>query len=426
MLATAPLCQAMETDFFAAAHPDDWQLFMNPTTYNKVQNHANKIVFIHASAGDAGTFADPYSMSPYYLAREEGSLRSIRFVENADGQGRGLHIKSSVTINNHNLVRYTYGNTVAYFLRLPDGNFSGSGYGSKNGFPYSNESLYRLMTNQISSIHAVDNSTVYKGWSDLTTTLSMIVDYEGTGSSKITFNIHDTDTNLNPGDHYDHLDTSLAMQDVAAQKSCVDLNMYLGYTTMNKPVNLSQNELITDAATWGVTTSGLSDKSRSSTWPSHNVWLGKNYFRTVTAGTACVDKPNLAFSAAATASSENIATGQTAQKAIDGVTNGYPVDYTKEWVSSGGKAGVSLKLTWNSTVSISKVVLYDRPNLNDQITAARLIFDNGISISVPTLTNNGSGDAISFPTVNAKTATLQIDGVSSKTLNVGLSEIQFY
>ena len=66
---------------------------------------------------------------------------------------------------------------------------------------------------------------------------------------------------------------------------------------------------------------------------------------TVTSGTGSTD---LALSATATASSQNTSTGQTADKAIDGVIDGYPGDYTKEWATVGGGAGSWLKLTWTS------------------------------------------------------------------------------
>jgi len=40
---------------------------------------------------------------------------------------------------------------------------------------------------------------------------------------------------------------------------------------------------------------------------------------------------DLALVATAVASSENVTTDQTAAKAIDGVVDGYPGDFTKEW-----------------------------------------------------------------------------------------------
>src|SRR5512134_1479094 len=67
---------------FVVAHPDDWQLFMNPDAFHAMDEPHEKAVFVHVSAGDAGkgVGGEP---TPYYLAREEGALRAIRFMANA-------------------------------------------------------------------------------------------------------------------------------------------------------------------------------------------------------------------------------------------------------------------------------------------------------------------------------------------------------
>ena len=119
---------AQSTDVYVSAHPDDWQLFMNPNAYHSLQNPENKVVFLHTTAGDAGSGTGNMS---YYLAREEGSLRAIRFLCNAINeelkQGNQMN-KTQLIINGHLVLRYSYANAVAYFLRLPDGNYTGPGY----------------------------------------------------------------------------------------------------------------------------------------------------------------------------------------------------------------------------------------------------------------------------------------------------------
>ena len=62
--------------------------------------------------------------------------------------------------------------------------------------------------------------------------------------------------------------------------------------------------------------------------------------------------------------------------------SGYPKDSTKEWATIGQKAGAWLKLTWNGIYEVDKVVLYDRPNTNDQIRSATLTFSDGSTIVV--------------------------------------------
>jgi len=91
----------------------------------------------------------------------------------------------------------------------------------------------------------------------------------------------------------------------------------------------------------------------------------------------------------------------------------------------GGGAGSRLKLTWSSAQTLSQVVLFDRPNLNDQITAATLTWSDGTVVQVGTLPNNGSALTITLPKpVTTTSLLLSITRVSSTTLNIGLSEIQ--
>ncbi len=135
---------------------------------------------------------------------------------------------------------------------------------------------------------------------------------------------------------------------------------------------------------------------------------------------------DLAMLATATASSEATAYGQTAAKAIDGVVDGFPGDHTKEWATDGGGAGSWLKLTWSSPVTLATIVLFDRPNGNDQITSATLTFSNGTQIPVGALPNDGTGLTVNVPNITTTTLTLTVNSVSATTPNVGLAEIQAY
>jgi hypothetical protein len=135
---------------------------------------------------------------------------------------------------------------------------------------------------------------------------------------------------------------------------------------------------------------------------------------------------NIAGLATVTASSQNTNTGQLAIKAVDGVVDGYPGDYTKEWATRGGKVGSWLKLAWGSAYTINQVVLYDRPNTSDRITGATLSFSDGSSVTVGTLANNGTAVTVSFPAHTVTSLTLTVTGVSSTTTNVGLAEIVVY
>ncbi len=125
-----------------------------------------------------------------------------------------------------------------------------------------------------------------------------------------------------------------------------------------------------------------------------------------------------------TASSENAATGQAAAKAVDGSPLGYPTDATKEWATVGGKAGSWIQLTWPTPVTLNRVVLYDRPNTGDQVTAGSLTFSDGSTVPTGSLTNAGAATDLTFAPRTVTTVRLTISSVSAATFNVGLAEIE--
>jgi hypothetical protein len=165
-------------------------------------------------------------------------------------------------------------------------------------------------------------------------------------------------------------------------------------------------------------------------------WLNRQYLIDTTnatlefaAATAnSLPSADVALLAVATS---NIAYGpfQSPGAAIDGVVSGYDGNggnYKKEWASSGGLAGTTLLLTWTQNFSINSVVLFDRPNLNDQITGGTILFSDGTLVQVPSLVNNGAATNVTFPTVSASTLLFTVTSVSSTTGSVGLAEIQVF
>jgi len=58
--------------------------------------------------------------------------------------------------------------------------------------------------------------------------------------------------------------------------------------------------------------------------------------------------------ATATASTQNSADGQMAAKAVDGSALGYPVDYSRDWVSVGQGAGAWIQMDWSGAVTLAQ------------------------------------------------------------------------
>ncbi|MBM9466735.1 DUF7402 domain-containing protein [Nakamurella leprariae] len=133
---------------------------------------------------------------------------------------------------------------------------------------------------------------------------------------------------------------------------------------------------------------------------------------------------NVAPQSTATASSQNTADGQTAPKAVDGVADGYPGDFAREWATTGGRANSWLNLAWPSAVQVDRVVLHDRPNADDQILAGTLRFSDGSTVAVGQLPNDGSPLTVSFPAESTTSIRFTITQVSGTTRNVGLAEMQ--
>jgi PKD repeat protein len=135
---------------------------------------------------------------------------------------------------------------------------------------------------------------------------------------------------------------------------------------------------------------------------------------------------NIALLAEVTASSENTSTGQLAVKAVDGVADGYPGDYTKEWATLKEKSGAWIHLAWSSAYLVDRIILYDRPNTGDQILSATLSFSDGSTLEVGPLNNTGGATEYTFSAKVITSVTMMVDQASASTNNIGLSEIEVY
>jgi hypothetical protein len=280
-----------QVSFFIAAHPDDWQLFMNPAAFRSMDQPNEKSVFVHLTAGDAGAGVGVgggnKGPTPYYLAREEGAMRAIRFMANAVSNGSGgsemqreIVVRSGVKIE-----RLSYANTVSYFLRLPDGNMRGEGYSNTGA-----QSLQGLFLGQNSSVRSVDGDKIFEGWASLIDLLDSVFRSETPTGYVPIIHVMESDSSKNPGDHSDHYHASIAGQ-AAAQRSCATVYRHDTYATNDRPVNVEGENLAIDIGTWAATASGLSDKHALSTWePNHNGWLGRSYSRKVKLAQGCEKK----------------------------------------------------------------------------------------------------------------------------------------
>jgi hypothetical protein len=262
--------------FYFAAHEDDWQLFMNPSAFRDVRDGGAKTVFIHVTAGDAGLGTKSGGRKhPYYLAREYGAESAIRFMADSDDRAPVEKTAASATFNGHPIYRVSYRNTVAYFLRLPDGSPSGDGY-PDTGF----QSLKRLADGQIGTLAAIDDTTEYQGWRDLVATLRGIIDFERGQAHSIHLHVPELDPALNPNDHSDHVMAAKAALDAAEGLRDARRLHYIGYASADRPENLSGYDRDMKCAVYAVTLAGVMAFDHPAAWQHYDQsFVARNYCR---------------------------------------------------------------------------------------------------------------------------------------------------
>ena len=234
-----------------------------------------KVVIIYTTAGEnhcGGSILNKL----YYILRQAGANRSVQFCSDIYGKHGNLS-SATVTIKgktDHAVTEFKYKNVVSYFLRLPDGCFESS-----------DKSLTKLASRKIATLETVDSSASYHGFDDLLKTVESIVMEEGTGTQDISINTHDWDKLQNPGDHPDHIETGLLASEIAARIPCVNLYLFEGYASNDKPANLSPGDVAKEAAllcqaSFGQTHSGSGTEWDPENSNGHVDLTNRNYFRT--------------------------------------------------------------------------------------------------------------------------------------------------
>jgi hypothetical protein len=264
-----------KVSFYFAAHEDDWQLFMNPSAFQDVIDGAAKTVFVHLTAGDDGLGTGSGGRKhPYYLARENGAESAIRFMADADDKPAS-EAASSVQFNGHSIYRVSYRNTVSYFLRVPDGHWSGDGY-YETGF----QSLRRLNSGENDVLRAVDGTAVYRGWNDLVRSLRAIIDFERGRAAQVQLNVAETEPRINPKDHSDHVMTAKAALDAVSDLACVRRVYYVDYASSRLPENLNTRQRDMESSVYAVTLAGVLAFDHAASWRHYDEsFVGRNYFR---------------------------------------------------------------------------------------------------------------------------------------------------
>lgn len=387
------------------AHPDDDLLFFNPDILRDIEaGRCSRTVF--TTAGEAG------EGQSYWGSLEDG-IRAT-YAQMAGVADHWTAEDAGVTagaISVHTLTDAPHVSVV--FLRIPDG-FDGSGSAA-----YGWESLAKLWDGEISLVHTVDGQEWYTKEEVRDILVQLMTSFQPT-------TVRAQDWTTDPGnldDHSDHRATAMFAQLASGEYTAPHTLLgYEGYPIWNFEQNVFDDDLTktTDAfvtfAGYDMYLCGNPDEGCPES--PHDVWLARLYHVDVESTKNAAREQGVTV----TASSSRI--GQDAAKSSDGYPVGAPMDAGHEWVTNGEGAGSWIQYTFPSPTPLEAVTLFDRPNLDDQITGATLEFSDGSAVPVGALPNNGSGLTIRFPVRTVTSVRLHITSVSGTTTAVGLAELE--
>lgn len=218
-LAAAAISSAQT--FNIVAHQDDDLLFMNPNIQQDIQSGRSvRTVFI--TAGDAG------NDESYWLSREAGSKAAYAQMSGGDNVWTSLDLE----IPGFNIASFSLDsdpNISLVYLRLPDGNNGGEGFG--------NGSLQQLWEGSIPSLTSYTGSSYSR--EDLVNVLRQLgqnFDFDHVNTQDF---VHD----YGDGDHSDHHSVGFFVKEALDCGEGVLLTSYMGYPATGLSSNVNDGDL---------------------------------------------------------------------------------------------------------------------------------------------------------------------------------------
>jgi len=390
------------------AHQDDDLLFQSPDLVHDITaGRSVRTVFV--TAGDAA------KDEAYWSSRERGSLAAYAQMAGvtdawatSDAGVPGTPIRMQTLIGAPRVS--------VVFMRLPDGNRTGTGMAEHNF-----ESLMRLWNGSIASIHAVDGSATYTAASLCRAMTRLMTAFEATTVRTLDWSIA-----FGTGDNADHTATGLFVRQAHRDYgSAHSLFAYEGYPAWTRPPDLAGVDLAAKRSAF-LAYAAHDPLMCLEPWCPGDLVASLRLARQYVTASESIGNSARGPGVRVTASSQNTWTAQTAAQVVDGFAVGSPGTRTREWATDGGGAGSWIQLDYPAPQAINGVVLYDRPNLDDQITGGTLVFSDASTVATGALPNNGSALTLRFPARITTSLRLLITSVSKTTRNVGLAEIETY
>ena len=390
------------------AHQDDDLLFQSPDLLHDVAaGRPVRTVFV--TAGDAARDRT------YWTGRERGSMAAYaRMAGVADTWTSSDAGVPGTPIRMHTLVGAPHISLV--FMRLPDGNRSGSGM-----MIHHHESLMRLWRGDILTIHAVDGTASYSAASLRHALTTLMSTFQPT-----TVRTQDWTIAFGTGDNADHTATALFVQQAHRDYDAAHTVIaYEGYPVWTRPPDVDGTDLTRKSRAFHAYAEDdaiMCLKPWCAGGLVSSLRLARQYI------TASESVGNVARDAGVrvTASSQTPLTGQTAARAIAGFAHDGARVFEQAWATDEGRAGSWIQLDFPAPTTINGVVLYGRPNPDDQITGATLLFSDGSTVPTGALAANGSATTLRFASRVTTSLRLTVTAVSPSTQNVGLAQLEAY
>jgi LmbE family N-acetylglucosaminyl deacetylase len=223
-----PVCNG-KTVLSVVAHQDDDLLFMNPDQLHSLQS-GDCLRTIYVTAGDAG------NDDAYWLGREKGAQKAYSYMSGRSEKDVWIQQTVKLSTRQYITIASPMGNPniSLIFMRLPDGNPSGTGFERTRL-----ESLAKLDSGEISNITSVDGQSAYQK-DEVVGALTKLMDFYQPGviRAQLPEVIND-----GPQDHSDHLAvgryTRIAHQQHLLASAGSSIRYYLGYPMFSLEPNVA-------------------------------------------------------------------------------------------------------------------------------------------------------------------------------------------
>jgi LmbE family N-acetylglucosaminyl deacetylase len=212
------------TDMNIVAHEDDDLLFMNPDILHGIQaGHCVRTIYL--TAGDAGRDA------VYWSGREQGAQAAYSTMLGSSDPW----VRQTVQLSSHEFITVASlqhsSKVTLIFMRLPDGNFDGSGFA-----PYGSESLDQLEKGTLQTMHSVDGSSTYN-LRQLTDAVGEFIRFYKPTEIRTQSAVNSTSAFP---DHSDHMAAGRLVQQAHERAGAGrPLKFYVGYPVQDMPANVS-------------------------------------------------------------------------------------------------------------------------------------------------------------------------------------------